>query len=69
MKARDIVGRKVVRIEQTRIETNTGWEYDLTGIVLDNGTRIGLRVHETPEGADYVIKATAYKHPKERTRP
>ncbi len=61
MKARDLVGRKIVRIEQTRVETNTGWAYNLDAIYLDNGTRLRLSVSETPEGAEYVVVGTVYK--------
>lgn len=69
MKAHDVVGRKIERIEQTRVETNVGWKYDLCAIVLDNGTVIRFSVLETPEGAEYVIHPTVYKHPQRKARP
>lgn len=50
MKARDVVGRKIVGIHQTRIwdTEQQQWEINLDSIQLDNGTSILLMTHEIP---------------------
>jgi len=58
VKSRGIVGRRIVEIVQSRVRTNAGAVMNLDAIVLDDGTRIHVRVCETPD-LMYAVEATA----------
>jgi len=61
MKSRDAVGKKIVRIEQTRTADNIGetvWHID--AIVLEDGTKLCPNVLETDIG-EYLVEMTVYK--------
>lgn len=49
MNSRDVLGKKIVRIHQTRFYDHgyNGWEYALTSIELEDGTKIYLHAHES----------------------
>jgi|KBSMisStaDraftv2_1062788.scaffolds.fasta_scaffold09319_9 hypothetical protein len=51
MRARGVVGHKIVAIKQERFyNTMTQqWTYELQSITLDNGLRIILMAHETEQ--------------------
>jgi hypothetical protein len=61
MKASDIEGRKIAKINQTRCPNPNGGKsvYNIDSMVLDNGTILVFTVHEG-EG-EYIIAATAHK--------
>ena len=60
MQSRSVVGKRIVRVNQTRSLTNTGVAYDVHSILLENGTLIRFRVLET-ENDDYVIDGRVSK--------
>lgn len=60
MRARDIVGRKVVRVEQERTyDDNHELLYELRCIVFDNGTELWFNVAEMP--GDYAVMGVVVK--------
>lgn len=61
MKARDVVGHRIVRCNQSRtVDQDGNVIIEVDSLVLDNGTRITFHVHEL--GSDYAIVASAWKH-------
>lgn len=65
MKASDVVGKKIVRVEQTRWYNDNlrRFEYEVT-LVLDDGTRIVASASETldcPAATMYAIRPAANK--------
>lgn len=54
MRARDVVGRRIVGIEQRLLESNAGRVWHVDGIILDDGRRIRFVVGECL--ADYVVE-------------
>jgi len=64
MKARAVVGKTIVAVEQHRVEDETrkGVLYNVSAIVLDDGTRLTFQVAELE--SDYAVTCTAYKHGK-----
>lgn len=67
MKARDAVGKRIVRIEQRRMTGNAGVFYDVSFIELEDGTRLYPRAEELEGGAEYGISIDSSKD-RERTR-
>jgi len=60
MRARNIVGRKVVRVLQERRQTDYGkMVWDIQGFVLDNGKVVYFNVVELPD--DYAVEAGVVK--------
>jgi hypothetical protein len=61
VKARDVVGRKIVGIRQSKVwnEDERKFEISLEAIQLDNGTSILMTVHEVPH--DYTIHAWVHR--------
>ena len=61
MRARDVVGKRVVRVLQERVwNTHLGmWVGNVTGFVLDNGTVVSLNVVEDDYG--YQIEASVVR--------
>ena len=59
MRSRNVIGRKIIRVDQDRVSTPTGPALDLTRMVLDNGFSITFSVVET-EG-EYVIEGTVHR--------
>ena len=58
MRARDVVGKRIVAIEQQRTSDQCGRAFaHLDTLVLEDGTRITFSVVELP--GDYAIEATA----------
>lgn len=53
MRTRGVIGRKIVAVRQTRIETTGGWSYSVDAIVLDDGTELRPHVMELLNGSDY----------------
>lgn len=57
MRAKDVVGRRIVKVKQTPINRGRGYStevlWGLDHIVLDNGTRIYFTVAEMP--GDYLV--------------
>ena len=64
MKAKDVVGRKIVRVEQNRIQADDSHAgcWAIRALVLDDGTEIRFSVHEIE--ADYAIEAYVVKPTK-----
>jgi len=65
MRARDVIGRTIVAIEQQRFSTNRGsgarsMVTHVYAIVLDDGTRLCPNVRETEIG-DYAVEINAHK--------
>ena len=59
MRAKDVVGRKIVRVIQTRCLTDFGeqvWHVD--GFELDNGKIVHFSVCELP--GDYAVEASMW---------
>jgi len=65
VKARDVVGRKIVRVEQDRISSDGSHAgcWAIRAIVLDDGTEISFSVHEIE--ADYAVEARVWKPGRE----
>lgn len=59
MRAKDIIGKKVVKVEQTRAMANSGVAYNIDRILFDDGTILYFNVGET-EG-DYVVEGATIK--------
>lgn len=56
MRARDVVGRRIVAVEQERLSTDSGAAvYHVRWLELDNGARITFSVAELP--GDYAVEA------------
>lgn len=50
MKARDIIGRRIVAVRQTRVEnTHVGRVYHLDSLELEGGYRIRFDIKETDD--------------------
>lgn len=67
MRARDIVGRRIVRVEQQRYDTRCGEvQWQILWLELDNGTRVVLH----PEETEYepIVTATVVKRAKFKAR-
>jgi hypothetical protein len=60
MKSRDVVGRKIVRVEQERLPSNTGMVWHVHALVLDNGTKIWPNTCETDWG-EYLTELHVHK--------
>jgi hypothetical protein len=67
MKARDIVGRRVVAVNQSPI-TNTAGDiiWAIIGFQLDNGTTIHFYVEELH--GDYAVGATTHRTPEAQAK-
>lgn len=65
MKARDIIGRKIVAVSQQPVVSTAGKAWHIDWLQLDNGRRVWFTVIEDPNGGDYSIEATVGKirHP------
>lgn len=48
MKARDVIGRTIVSVDQYRIHTQEGWATSVTSFELDNGTSLHLFANDDP---------------------
>jgi hypothetical protein len=63
MRARDIVGKRVVRVLQQRVSDGRGgWFVDFQGIELEDGTHLQVRTVETETG-EYGHRATTFRRP------
>lgn len=69
MKARDLIGRKIVSVEQQRFHDNGEWCVNLDSLTLDNGTIVSFLALETQEGGGFepYVRATAIKPKKKET--
>jgi hypothetical protein len=56
VKARDVVGRKIVAVDQNRFwdERAGGWIFEVRALVLDNGARVYPSVVELE--CDYAVE-------------
>lgn len=59
MRARTIVGKRIAKVNQVRIETPIGQRWALSSIELHDGTVLTFPVMEL--GHDYAIEASTYK--------
>ena len=59
MKARDVIGRRIVGIEQTARTDGSvrGTIWQIDRIRLDDGRTIYFSVAEQEDGADYIVRA------------
>ncbi len=65
MKARDVVGRRIVSVRQVRTQLTSGkWCTVVTALTLDNGARLVLHAYETEESP--VPDMTCVKENKQR---
>ena len=60
MESKRVIGKRIVKVNQCRTVTNTGVAYNVSSIMLENGTLIRFRVLET-ENDDYVIDGRVSK--------
>lgn len=65
MKAKDVVGRKIVGVIQEKFwNRHIGhWSVDVKGFLLDNGAIVSFSTTET--GSDYATSAT-YRKPEKK---
>lgn len=65
MRARDVVGRRVVAVEQQRVwdQGTGGWVVHVHALVLDNGARLAPVVLELED--DYAVELLVVKPRKE----
>lgn len=61
MNTRNVIGRRIVAVRQTRTGSSTGPSVDVSAIVLDNGYEIRPNVVETNEGGDYLVEMMVVK--------
>lgn len=61
MKSSDVIGRKIVKVRQTRRynEATRRFYFEVEGFVLDDGTRIVLLAHD--DGSDLYCTAATTK--------
>lgn len=65
MRARDIIGKTIARIEQSiRVPSGGGRHASLDTIYFTDGTRLVLNVLEQDDAADYIVNAQYYSKPK-----
>ena len=62
MRARDVVGRRIVSVRQRRSDFSAQ-TYEIDAIVLDNGTEIQFWAQEHPDGTDPLPVAVVVKSP------
>jgi len=66
MKTRDIIGRKIVKVNQVRTQTDYGDTiYDVRSVELDNGTKLVFTVVELP--SDYAVEVMVLRPGTEYT--
>lgn len=69
MKTHDLIGRKIIRIEQYRMKNNANQIVSgLGAIVLDNGTQIAFTVGET-ESQGYIVEGLRIDRPQRERNP
>jgi hypothetical protein len=60
MKARDVIGRRIVAVRQERVRLNTGrTAYHVDAFVLDDGTVVNFDTADRED--DNVVEATVWK--------
>jgi len=63
MRAKDILGKRVLRVDQTSVKTNSGRVQNLDRIVFEDGTVLIFNVSETE--TEYAVYGTVFKKPLE----
>lgn len=66
MRARDAVGKRIVKIHQTRHIVNGYPTYNVEAIELENGTLLCPVTVETDHGAYYVENIVAHKRARRK---
>jgi hypothetical protein len=62
MRARDVVGRRIVAVRQTRVRLASGRRaYHLDALVLDDGTTVNFDVAAMEE--EYIVEPTVWEPP------